>query len=475
MARTGRDFFSKKTWSQLSPLIGLQLLWLISFQFLGLHTVYSLMVLAFALIMFFWIRHRLSEQQKIELQLQATVITMFTLSLGLSPLYLESGTVLRFALLAFSLPAAFTLGYLVINIFKLDREKLFYWMMHGFSLYVLVNIVLTIFYYAPFYRFLYVGQVIYVNGEVYSVIQEVKWLIGLRVVEIDVMYMNFYLTLLWMPAVAHILKRFMRQPLKQNHWWMLPTIVASLGVLLLPTWLPLILALLFGLLGWVILLWPRWSQRYPKFTSRLLKTGFSFIAIMVGLFLIDTVNLFGIASWIKQFRPFSIVLDYRTIEAYQSVLRTFPTYLFGGFAPIIVQGQYLVSTQSLVFDALHQGGIFAFTGLVLMGYFFIRHVIGFGKQVKRSSEMALILVLVAFMFWQTFMTQLYPYIREENVWTSRLIFDEPLWLLLMFFMGTMVIIPTKTVANVPKPIQETRPHIKTPQSTSRRRRVVKDQ
>jgi hypothetical protein len=433
------------------------------------------MVLAFALIMFFWIRHRLSEQQKIELQLQATVITMFTLSLGLSPLYLESGTVLRFALLAFSLPAAFTLGYLVINIFKLDREKLFYWMMHGFSLYVLVNIVLTIFYYAPFYRFLYVGQVIYVNGEVYSVIQEVKWLIGLRVVEIDVMYMNFYLTLLWMPAVAHILKRFMRQPLKQNHWWMLPTIVASLGVLLLPTWLPLILALLFGLLGWVILLWPRWSQRYPKFTSRLLKTGFSFIAIMVGLFLIDTVNLFGIASWIKQFRPFSIVLDYRTIEAYQSVLRTFPTYLFGGFAPIIVQGQYLVSTQSLVFDALHQGGIFAFTGLVLMGYFFIRHVIGFRKQVKRSSEMALILVLVAFMFWQTFMTQLYPYIREENVWTSRLIFDEPLWLLLMFFMGTMVIIPTKTVANVPKPIQETRPHIKTPQSTSRRRRVVKDQ
>ena len=87
MARTGRDFFSKKTWSRLGPLMGLQLLWLISFQFLGLHTVYSLLVLAITLFVLVLMRHRLSENQKIELQLQATVILMFSLSLVITTLF----------------------------------------------------------------------------------------------------------------------------------------------------------------------------------------------------------------------------------------------------------------------------------------------------------------------------------------------------------------------------------------------------
>ncbi len=466
MARTGRDFFSKKTWSRLGPLMGLQLLWLISFQFLGLHTVYSLLVLAITLFVLVLMRHRLSENQKIELQLQATVILMFSLSLGLSPLYLETGTILRHTLLAFSLPAAFGLGYISMTIFKLDRSKLFRWMMHGLSLYILINLSFTLYYYAPFYRFLYAGQVIYVNGEVYPVIQEVKWLIGLRVVAIDVAYMNFYLTILSMPMVAYVINQMTVKTLHHDRVWIFPTIVASIGVIFLPTWMPLILALLFGLSGWVIVRLPIWHKQNPKLFSSVYVIGLSFFVVMISLFFIDTFDLFGMATWIKQFRPLRILLDYRTIESYQSVLRSLPTHLFGGFAPIIVQGKYLVSTQSLVFDALHQGGVFAFLGLVLMGYFFIRHVIGFGKQVKRLSEMTLIFVVLAFMILQTFMTQLYPYVREESVWTPRLIFDEPLWLLLMFFMGTMVIIPTKTVVNVPKQTQEIRPRIKTPQSTS---------
>ncbi|MEN9819733.1 MAG: hypothetical protein RL379_511, partial [Bacillota bacterium] len=137
------------------------------------------------------------------------------------------------------------------------------------------------------------------------------------------------------------------------------------------------------------------------------------------------------------------ILDFPLIEGYQIVLRSMFENPFGGFAPIIINGQYQTSTYSMIFDTLHQGGIFALVGLLLIGTFFINQLIEFGKnkQIDSSLKVSFILFIVAFMLYQTFATQLNPFVRELERTTPRLMFDEPLWLVMFFLMGTIMIDP----------------------------------
>ena len=447
MARTGKSDLIQFDWQKLLPLLVTQMLGLIGFQFLGIPSVYLLIGLVLGFTLFVLNYARLSDNQRTDLGLMLTSMTIFTLFMGISPLYLESGTWLRNGLLSLGFSGVYILGFFAVKYYRFSYASIFKPILIGLAAFVAINLLYTLYRYLPFYRVLFAGQVIYVDGEVYVVSEEVKWLIGLQFVELNIAYMEFYLTMLCMPLLANM--RLLLKPkdiVKQwrtHLWWIFPSIVASIGILCLPTLTPLIVSSLIGLVWWIIIKWPTWWTQRPTLLRPTLYSVLGFVGLMVLLFFIDTYDVLGLGTLIKQVGPLERILDFPLIEGYQIVLRSMFENPFGGFAPIIINGQYQTSTYSIIFDTLHQGGIFALVGLLLIGTFFINQLIEFGKdkQIDSSLKVSFILFIVAFMLYQTFATQLNPFVRELERTTPRLMFDEPLWLVMFFLMGTIMIDP----------------------------------
>lgn len=424
-------------------------LFLIAFQFLGIPSVYLFIALALGILFLVKDYRSLDDHQRNDLGVMVTSLTLFTLFLNISPLYLESGSWLRNALLSLGFAATYFLGFLMVKKYHITFEVIIKTLLLGLSLFVMVNVLYTLYQYLPFYRLIFAGQVIYVDGEVYVVSEEVKWLIGLQFKEINVSYMSFYLTLLLTPWLSqiHTLKTFRFNDWRRHGWWLLPTLVGLIGVIFLPVFLPLFISLTLGLLIWTF---PRLMvliKTYPRLFKLITFGTFVFISSMVILFFIDTFDVFALGTLMKQWSPLQRILDFPRIEGYQSVLRSVINYPFGGFAPILVQGRYLTSTSSFFFDTLHQGGIFALLGLVMIGVFFTNQLIHFSRQdnVNLSMRMTLILLVSMFMVYQTFQTHLYPFVREDMRLVARLMLDEPLWIMMVFLMGTIMKDPFKSI------------------------------
>jgi hypothetical protein len=441
MARTG------KTIHPANPYLFLvsQSLFLIAFQFLGIPSVYLLIALALGVLFFVKDYRSLDNHQRNNLGLMVTSLTMFTLFLSISPLYLESGSWLRNGLLSFGFSATYFLGFLLVKKYHITFEVIIKSLLLGLSLFVLVNVVYTLYRYLPFYRWIFAGHVIYVNGEVYVVSEEVKWLIGLQFKEVNVSYMSFYLTLLLAPWLSqiHTLNTFRFKDWRHHGWWLLPTLVGLIGVIFLPVFVPLFISLTLGLLIWIFPTLKMFVKTYPKLIKLITYGFFVFISLMVVLFFIDAYDVLVLGTLMKQWSPLQRILDFPRIEAYQSVLRSVINYPFGGFAPILVQGRYLTTTSSFFFDTLHQGGIFALFGLIMIAVFFSNQLIHFGRQetVSLSMRMTLIGLVSLFVLYQTFQTHLYPFVREDMRLVARLMLDEPLWMMMIFLMGTIMIDP----------------------------------
>jgi len=468
----------------LKSVLVMQALLILSFQAFGLQSVYALIGLACALgvALVYW--RRMDDHQKTDIGLLLSSITIFVLFLAISPLYLESGSLVRNTLVALGFPAFYFLGFAFIHLLKIPFAQMIKVMVIGLSIFVLVNVLATLYAYLPLYRVLYAGQVIYVDGEMYQVANEMKWLIGLRFVEVNMVYAEGYLTLLWLPLFANgsAIKEWRQW--RKHGWWLLSSFTALLATLLLPTFLPVLYASLIYL-GWLALIHvPTFAKRFPSVFSVVRIGLFSLVGMMVGLFFIEGLNLFGLATVIKSIRPLALILDFPMIEKYQAVLRTVGQFPFGGFAPIIVGNQNFVTTHSLVFDTLHQGGIFAFAGLVLTGVLFIFQLIHFHQDQRQDRPMVttFILMVVAFMVGQTFATTLYPYVRETLEWMPRLILDEPLWALMFLWMGMIMVDPfkgwlsakqpLKPIATKSNPVTKTRK--RTTRSSSRLKRTGRD-
>ena len=441
MARTGNVI--KQSNSYLFLLT--QGLFVIAFQFLGIPSVYLLIALALGILFLVKDYRSLDDHQRTDLGLMVTSLTIFTLFLSISPLYLESGSWLRNGLLSLGFTATYFLGFLLVKKYHITFEVIIKTLLLGLSLFVLINVLYTLYRYLPFYRWIFAGQVIYVNGEVYVVSEEVKWLIGLQFKEVNVSYMSFYLTLLLTPWLSqiHTLKTFRLNDWRRHGWWLLPTLVGLLGVVFLPVFMPLIISLTLAILIWSFPRWMKLTKTYPRLFQSITYGVLALIALMVVLFFIDAYNVLGLGTLIKQWSPLQRILDFPRIEGYQSVLRSVINYPFGGFASINVQGRYLTTTSSFFFDTLHQGGIFALFGLVMIGVFFTNQLIHFSRQqsVNLSMRMTLIALVVMFMVYQTFQTNLYPFVREDLRLIPRLMLDEPLWMMMFFLMGTIMIDP----------------------------------
>lgn len=459
MARTGNPFFESFKPHKWYHLLTVQALFILGFQLFGIQSVYLL--IALALGVFFLIKDYPSfdDYQRTDLGLMVTSLTIFTLFISISPLYLESGSWLRNGLLALGFSATYFLGFIAVKKYKVSHEVIIKTLLLGLSLFVLINVLYTLFRYLPFYRLVFAGQVIYVNGEVYVVSEEVKWLVGLAFKEVSVDYMAFYLTLLLTPWLSqiHFLKTFKFKDWRLHVWWLLPTLVGLMGVIFLPILSPLLISLLLAGLIYLSPKLPKLYQTYQRWLKPTLYGLLGLVALMVALFFIDAYDVFGIGTLVKQIGPFRTILDFPLIEGYQEVLRSVFAYPFGGFAPIIVSGQFLTTTSSIFFDTIHQAGVFALIGLVLIGVFFTNQLIEFSKDksVNPSMRMTLVWLVTVFMLYQTFQTQLYPFIREDLRLNPRLILDEPLWMVMVLLMGTIMIDPFVGFLNMDKSKQKT--------------------
>ncbi len=467
MARTGKTDLIQFEWQKLIPLLITQMLVLVGFQFLGIPSVYLLMGLVAGLLLFIFNYRQLSDNQRTDLGLMLTSMTIFTLFMGLSPLYLESGSWLRNALVSLGFSGVYVLGFFAVKYYRLSYASILKPILFGLAAFVGINLLYTLYRYLPFYRWLFAGQVIYVDGEVYAVTEEVKWLLGLQFVAFKIEYMEFYLTLLCMPLLAHA--RLLSKPkdiLKQwktHLWWIFPSFVAVLGILLLPTFIPLIIAILIGIAWWIIVSIPTWWKQKPSLVKPIFYGVLSLVGLMVLLFFIEAFDPFSLGTLVKQFGPLERILDFPIIEGYQIVLRSMFDNPFGGFAPIIINGQYQTTTYSMIFDTLHQGGIFALVGLIIIGIFYFNQLIEFAKekQIEHGIKVTLMLLISTFMLYQTFSTQLYPFVRELERGTPRLMVDEPLWIVMFFLMGTLMIDPFVGLLSIDKKtkVKKTRPSI----------------
>ena len=447
MARTGKTDLIQFEWQKLMPRLITQMLVLVGFQFLGIPSVYLLIGLVAGLLLFIFNYRQLTDNQRTDLGLMLTSMTIFTLFMGISPLYLESGSWLRNGLVSLGFSGVYVLGFFAVKYYRLSYDSILKPILIGLAAFVGINLLYTLYRYLPFYRWLFAGQVIYVDGEVYAVTEEVKWLLGLQFVEFKIEYMEFYLTLLCMPLLAHA--RLLLKPKdifkqwKTHLWWIFPSFVSVLGIVLLPTFTPVIISILIGMAWWIMVSLPTWWKQRPTLVKPIFYGVLSFVGLMVLLFFIEAFDVLGLGTLVKQFGPFERILDFPLIEGYQIVLRSMFDNPFGGFAPIIINGQYQTTTYSMIFDTLHQGGIFALVGLIIIGIFYFNQLIEFAKekQIEHGIKVTLILLIATFMLYQTFSTQLYPFVRELERGTPRLMFDEPLWIVMFFLMGTLMMDP----------------------------------
>jgi hypothetical protein len=307
MARTGNPFLNLFKQQKWYHFLMVQALFILGFQLFGIQSVYLLIALALGVFFFIKDYRSFSDYQRTDLGLMVTSLSIFTLFLSISPLYLESGSWLRNGLLALGFSATYFLGFIAVKKYQITYEVIIKTLLLGLSLFVLINIFYTLFRYLPFYRLVFAGQVIYVNGEVYVVSEEVKWLVGLAFKEVTVDYMAFYLTLLLTPWLSqiHSLKTFKFKDWRLHVWWLLPTMVGLMGVIFLPILSPLLISLVLAGLIYLSPKLPKFYQLYQRWLKPTFYGLLGFIALMVTLFFIDTYDVFGIGTLVKQFGPWT--------------------------------------------------------------------------------------------------------------------------------------------------------------------------
>jgi hypothetical protein len=151
MAHIGNNFFNRLKLHKFYRLLTVQAIFIIGFQLLGIQSVYLLIALALGVIFYIKDYRSFDEYQRTDLGLMVTSLTIFTLFISISPLYLESGSWLRNGLLALGFSATYFLGFIAVKKYQMTYEVILKTLLIALSLFVLINVGYTLFRYMPFY------------------------------------------------------------------------------------------------------------------------------------------------------------------------------------------------------------------------------------------------------------------------------------------------------------------------------------
>jgi hypothetical protein len=435
MGHIGKYLLNKRT----LVLMTSQFLFLVAFNFLNIGSVYKFIAFAILIPLYLLFINRLPEQQKTDSQLMLMTILIYAIFTSLSPLMNEQGNIMYHVIGALGILSFYVIGTSLRVTKAITLNGLLKILLLGVGLLTFIGFTYTVFRYLPFYRLLFQQLVIYVDGEVYLVSSEAKWLFGLAFKEVNPLYVGMYgvsLVSLLFPLVFIPFRSLG----KKDIWWL------SLGGLGLSVMIffPLLEMLIFiiplGIVVAIIKFYPI-MVRYKKMLLGLKIASLSLLFILVTLFFLDTWNLFSIQSLIAGIPGLRSIYSFHLIERYQSVLRSSFQYPFGGFAPIFVGNQLVATTYSIFFDTLHQGGIFAFFGLVFFMMFSFLGIIEYVRLNKNISSYLTISFLSGFFFYVTFSYILFPFVRETERYVPIVFIEEPLFIVSIVLLGYLMVDP----------------------------------
>jgi hypothetical protein len=464
MARTGKttfpvQFLTRRTLS----FIALQLIFLLSFNFLNFGNVFKLIAVMIAVIMLALYWRLWSEDTKTDLILMVTSFVIFALFYALSPIVLETQSVVFSVLTLLGLPAIFIVGYGLTQQKWVSLKAMLIAIVFGISLLVCISWVYTMYRYLPLYRLLYQDEVIYILGEMYRISAEAKWLVGFQFLEVDVHYISIYVALLLAlsPGLLWLNKRI---AWKENVWWMIPLVIGCIIILTMP----LLSVLPWIMPAWIFVLFDRYQPKLKGYAwyKKLPLFSLTCIGIVIVIFVLDAFNVLGLSNMVSAIPPLRWIFNHPLVERYQAVLRIGMEYPLGGFVPIIVGSTIYQTTGSLVFDTLNQAGIFAFIGVILGLFFMVNSMMTFARQTPKSLERTLtVSVMITLAFYFVFLYDMFPYIREALRQQPLLVVHEPLFMVLILLFGATATDPlglfskAKNQVKTPLKLEPTKPNL----------------
>ena len=387
--------------------------------------------LALALVPFAIIKN--NNEEWLDMALMLLPLALFMVFFGLSDLFTFLYAPLELVLIILSVLAFFMIGY------SLRRAKLFSmhqslpWLVGGLGALLFISLSITLFQYTPFYVLRFLNQVIYVNGEVYTLSNEAMFLFGFEVRIVSTVYLGMFAVVL-----TSILFGFLNTNIKQfrRAEWMLfvSGIIGLLTLLLLPLFQYFVLLVP----ALIVVLWTEygsWLNRYKPYFPTIQWTIVGLIALGLVIFLLFSFQVEPIDTFLRTFPFISRIFNHPFVGRYAAVIAASVSYPFGGAVLIFVGNAIYSSTNSSLFDALHFGGIFAALGWILFVYFTFLSLLRYHQKssdpmhIKRMIYSLLITYFVLTFFF--FPNQ--PFIREneENI---RMPFASDWLLLSMVFL-----------------------------------------
>lgn len=445
-----RDFFISylKQYRSLLIFLSLEFLFITAFNLGNLSIILRTLsiVLALALTPFALIKNK--NDDWLDMTLMLLPLALFMVFFGLSDIFTFLYEPIEMVLIIFSVIAFFMIGY------NLRRAKLFNmhralpWLMGGLGLLLFIGLSVTLFQYTPFYVLRFFNQVIYVDGEVYTVSNEAMFLFGFELYVVSTMYVALFAVVL-----TSLLFGFLDTSMKQfrlAEWILLGSGMVGLATII---FLPLLQYAWLILPALIVVLWTKyggWLNQFRHQFPRIQWSIYGVIGLGVLVFVLFSFQIEPIYTLLRTLPFISRVFTHPFILRYASVIQASVNYPFGGAVLIFVGNSIFSATNNSFIDALHFGGIFSAIGWALFIYFTYLSLVRYHHESKDPIHIKRMIYsfLITYFVFTLFFYPNQPFIREneENI---RIPFASD-WLLLLnvFLVGYTFTTPFSNAKSV---------------------------
>lgn len=382
-----------------------------------LRIVWGILFFALAMMRYQQQKTRLNSDQWTDRWLLLSLLVSFILFLAISPLGLATQT-LWFRIIDISVIVLVFLGTSLLSFVNAFSFRQFYeTVLIAVSVVLVISGIATLIQYGPFYRLLYAGQVIYVEGEQYSLTQEFLLWHGWGWITTRLDALQGWVILGLLP----LLKRTVFQHKITRLEWV-PLIVSFTIIGFLTYWTPLIYV------GLIVLFWgvASWLNCYSAKTQKRILFGILALVVLgISIGILDTFNVFGIGDVLAS-TPLNMVLNHPFVNRYQAIIFFVSQHVFSAYGQLIFQNQFIEATGSFFFDVVYQGGWLSFISL-LFWMIFVPMFIHKAEISNVEKRVGYTVLLAIYLPW-LFQYPLFPYVREANEWTAQLLFTHPLFM-----------------------------------------------
>jgi hypothetical protein len=436
-------------WDRILSFAILALLFLLSFSLGGSDYTYLLEAAGFlvAVLCVLFLEKPVAASEKKALFFYAIPLLVFALFTSFGRFWLSGGTL--FLSSAFvnlmGFVGYFLLGYLYRRLQSFNWLYLFVAVLGGLALLVLINAIITLVDYGPFYLARYAAYERFEDGIAYPISNEYGFLNGFHVTLVTPSYGLSYAFLL----ASSLSALFFISPKEKKELFITIAVLGEIGLL------SLVLAfskrILFVYAFLMVLAVILRFVRFPKQTPKWEKITFWVILGVVGIFLlIAFINgLAGIAALNQGFLG-KIFNNSRLAIMSQILQVSFkPNGRFNflglfGMDPAQsgywnnsrISAGFYGSNTVVELTALYEGGVFAFFGLLTAMAFAVisaRRFLHEGESID-GGRVLIVFFLLAYVLYATLFSSSVPFVYDQTRYVSP-IFENGLLTVVLFFLG----------------------------------------